>query len=746
MKRATILTTLLLTVLNLLSAQSATPYIYNKVSPHLSRLVHNAPATSRGAAGQQAAQTVMVLTKLVPGADADELSARYGLHVEATIGRVLVVSMPIDQVESMAADDRVVRIEAERAPRKLLDKMPAQIGADKLHNGTSHQLTQAYDGSGTVVGIVDAGLDYVNPFFRDSEGKSRIKWVTDYAATPTRRLTTPDEIWSAQHSSDAATEWHGTHVAGIAAGSLVHSTSDVAYQGIAPGADIAEACINLAGVNPILNPGDPTSAPALLAINDIFAYAESQGKPCVVNFSAGITQTFANNRQLEEEALQTLASKPGRAIVVAAGNQGLYRYLAHKPASQPKAGAGVRFHREDGYGAYFGAEFKISHGQTITVTYYNEQYTQSHGQLTVTAADLKGATGGSKDLQIGSGIYLRRLTATLVEEQTDGYDIVSIATTNPNTTFPETDRMLLTIEGEGEAWIYADNACAPLEDVAAISGHQTTVDGYTVGWPGSVESVITVGNIGWRFKASGSWGNSIDWGPIEMGKGEGYLANSSACGPTLDGRHKPDVCAPGVNIISAYNNFVNETYEQYLMDETMGMLDTDYEPENGGFFALLSQTGTSMSAPAVAGTIALWMQADPTLTNDRIKDVLAHSSRQPDAELSYPNDQYGHGEIDAYSGLLYLLDPTTSILPVSRHQPVKAAIRLQGRRLSFQLVNSDESCFGVSIYSTDGRRVAQYTLRGPEAHADLSNLPAGVYAVQLNTGRPETTGSTLIRL
>ena len=124
MKRATILTTLLLTVLNLLSAQSASPYIYNKVSPHLSRLVRNAPATSRGAAGQQAAQTVMVLTKLVPGADADELSARYGLHVEATIGRVLVVSMPIDQVESMAADDRVVRIEAERAPRKLLDKIP----------------------------------------------------------------------------------------------------------------------------------------------------------------------------------------------------------------------------------------------------------------------------------------------------------------------------------------------------------------------------------------------------------------------------------------------------------------------------------------------------------------------------------------------------------------------------------------------------------------------------------------------
>ena len=171
------------------------------------------------------------------------------------------------------------------------------------------------------------------------------------------------------------------------------------------------------------------------------------------------------------------------------------------------------------------------------------------------------------------------------------------------------------------------------------------------------------------------------------------------------------------------------------------------EPEYGGFFALLSQTGTSMAAPAVAGTIALWMEADPTLTTDRIKDILAHSSRQPDATLSYPNNEYGHGEIDAYAGLLYLLDPT-GILPVSRHQPQQASFSLSGRRLTVQyaLPTQQHPAATLRVYTTAGRLVAQHTLSGTSDCIDLSSLPAGIYAVQLSTGSNATTGSTLIRL
>lgn len=737
---------------SLLNAQPMAADIYNKVSPHLRHLVANDAAQRRAAlttpadAGQQpvADTRIEVLAKLADGADEQQLCSQYGMTIESRIGRVLVVSLPLSQVEAMATDEQVLRIEAERAPRKLLDVVRSQIGADKAHEGA--QLPQVFDGKGVVVGIVDAGFDYVNPFFRNADATTRVVWAADYSSATPTVLTTTADITAAMHSSDAATEWHGTHVAGIAAGSQVTSTSDVAYKGVAPGADIAEASISLTGNNPILNPSDPTAAPALRAMSDIFAYAEEQGKPCVINFSAGISQTFANSRALEEEALHTLVDgHPGRAIVVAAGNQGLYRYLAYKPATLTKGGAGVRFHQEDYYGRYFAVQLKMRDTQSLQLRYTDAAYAKDYGTATITPAMVRQA-GGTLTTRLGSSTYLRRLTVTLDEDTPDGYAILYII--DEQSTYPDTDRMLLTIEGEGDAWIYADTSFAPLEDVPSAEGHSLTLEGYSMAWPASVSGLITVGNIGHRFKLHSSWGSTIDWGPVEMGKGEGYRALSSACGPTLDGRTKPDVCAPGVNIVSAYNNFVNESYEQYLIDETIGMLDTEWEPEYGGFFALLSQTGTSMAAPAVSGTIALWMQADPTLTTDRIIDVIAHTSRQPDATLDYPNNEYGHGEIDAYAGLLYLLDPT-GLMPISHRQPQQATFRLNGRSLAVQYValpSQQPTAATLRIYTTAGRLVAQHTLSGTSATIDLSSLPAGIYAVQLNTGSSATTGSTLVRL
>jgi subtilisin family serine protease len=120
---------------------------------------------------------------------------------------------------------------------------------------------------------------------------------------------------------------------------------------------------------------------------------------------------------------------------------------------------------------------------------------------------------------------------------------------------------------------------------------------------------------------------------------------------------KPDVCAPGVNVVSAMNFFIDDdTYYAFAAWDICS-LDTEYETWGGlsGYFHMFAQTGSSMSAPVVTGTIALWMQEDPTLTTERIKDILAHSCRQPDSELSYPNNQYGYGEVNAYAGMQYLL-------------------------------------------------------------------------------------------
>ncbi|MUV37304.1 Bacillopeptidase [Lentibacillus sp. JNUCC-1] len=103
------------------------------------------------------------------------------------------------------------------------------------------------------------------------------------------------------------------------------------------------------------------------------------------------------------------------------------------------------------------------------------------------------------------------------------------------------------------------------------------------------------------------------------------LASFSLRGPTEGGELKPDVSAPGVNIRSAYPG---ESWDEY-----------EYKVLNG----------TSMSAPAVAGTIALMKQADEELTVDAIEDILKVSAvpRTDDEYPDSPNNGYGYGQVDA---------------------------------------------------------------------------------------------------
>lgn len=701
-----------------------------KLSPYLNMLVGNQQEAAARQALPKGEGKLKVLIKLAEEADETTLARKYAFNVEARIGRVLIVSLPLSLVESMAADSQVLRIEAERAPRPLLNLLPQQIQANKAHEGAA--LPQAFTGKGVVVGIVDAGFDYIQPFFRDANGTTRVKWAADYLTG--RKYTTTAEITAAQHCSEAEVMVHGTHVAGIAAGSPVNDVNDVLYRGIATEADIAEATVD----SQILPDGiGLSSATSLQAFNDIFAWADEQNKPCVINYSMGDAMSFSDNRQLENEAIRTLLQKPGRALVVASGNSGNTSRLAHKEASMTEAGAGVCFNTEEQYGTSFGIELKVKPTQTIRLQYTDSLYHASKGETTITVQELETLTS----LTLGA----RQLSVIFREKTADGYDIVYL--TAKNTFFATNERVLLTIVGEGEAWIYADALCAQLENVPTYANHSLAQEGYSMTWPAELDETIAVGNIGHRFKIltavnKYSHTDSTDLTPFECTKGAGYIAKSSSVGPTLFERLKPDVCAPGVNIVSALNNFINENTEMEYAGGLISHLDTEYE-DGYGYSMTLVLTGTSMSAPAVTGTIALWMQADPTLTPERIKDVIAHSSRQPDSDLSYPNNIYGHGEIDAYKGLLYLLGLTDGIAPISQHQPQAAVFRLQGRSLSVENVALSKDIVPMlQVYTTAGVLVAQE--KGTAI--DLSSLPAGIYAVQFNSGSRLTTGSTLIRL
>lgn len=690
--------------------------------------------------------SIDVLLKLNDDADEAVVLQRYGVELKKRIGRVLIVSLPKNQVVALAADPQVVRVEAERMPQPMLDRVPSQIGADRAANSTDSNLPQAFTGKDVIVGIVDSGFDFIHPFFRDTNGQTRITWAADYLTG--KQYPNVEAVTAAMHSSDAIKMFHGTHVAAIAAGSRVEDAdwdTPTLYQGIAPEAEIAEGAISSK-----ITVDGLSSVTSVMAFSDIFEHASQQGKPCVINYSLGDAMSFVNNRQLEEEAINTLLSTPGRALVVAAGNAGGTARLAYKIGNMEEGGCGVCFNDYEQYGTYFGVELKLTEGQSVRLRYTDSSYRLTKAEATVSFDDLVAGNA----FQLGN----KRMLVYPRGKSDDGYDVVYL-TAGITATYQTSERILITVQGSGEAWIYADPLCAQLENVATIEGHSLAHDGYSMAWPAMMPSVISVGNIAHRFqivtmanKYASQAGvvTPTDLTDLESTKGEGFLARSSSVGPTLSGTIKPDVCAPGVNIVSAQNFFIDDDTYYSLAGWDIAALDTDYETWGGlsGYFHIMAQTGTSMSAPAVTGAIALWLQADPTLTVDRIKDIIANTARRPDSTLPYPNNQYGYGEIDAYGGLLYMLG-VTAISDISRHQPEKTAIRLEGRQLhiSFEGDNASErydSCpFSVRIYSTDGRLLL--TVHN-QSTIDLDQLPQGIYAVQVNTHNKQTTGSTLIRL
>jgi len=120
---------------------------------------------------------------------------------------------------------------------------------------------------------------------------------------------------------------------------------------------------------------------------------------------------------------------------------------------------------------------------------------------------------------------------------------------------------------------------------AGNSGHGDAA--YTVGTPATAKNVIAVG-------AHHNTGKSRP----SHGLGPSYIADFSSRGPTMDGRTKPDIIAPGKAVLSAG-----------ALPNVVGECDPGKVPgANSKSDGVLSLQGTSMATPVVSGTAAIIRQ------------------------------------------------------------------------------------------------------------------------------------------
>ena len=121
----------------------------------------------------------------------------------------------------------------------------------------------------------------------------------------------------------------------------------------------------------------------------------------------------------------------------------------------------------------------------------------------------------------------------------------------------------------------------------------------------------------------------------------------SSYGPDETGISRPDVCAPGSVVISSANRYyANPPNLEYWQPSVYF---------DGVEYPYCPDLGTSMSAPVVAGAVALWLQADPTLSTADVRDVLWHSSYRDSQVIRGNPERWGSGKLDIEAGMRYVL-------------------------------------------------------------------------------------------
>ena len=749
---------------------SITAQVWNtdtKMSPWLLNKYEQQQVAVRengGALRAQGRPVINYILALVESTDGDATIQQKGGLVWQDFGHGFYAAfLPVDSLGALDQSASIVRMEANELSNVLNDNSKEILGVNKVWNGI--ELPQAFRGNGVLAGVMDIGFDFTHPSFRNEDGSSRVIWFWDPLAENDnpkelgRTYTTPDEVLAAEHSYTAAQDNHGSHVLGSIAGRGI----DGNFAGMAPEADIIGGHVPIGDIPqdfysrlkdylmktflPETN-GLPmgivnveiSSVIELAMLYKIFKKADELNKPCVVNWSFGAPSSFSADFTAYETVLNSMLG-PGRIVVASAGNDGgMMKYVkkeADKPMEQP-----VYYKSElRTYNLYIRANmdnpfFKMDMvfedlADTIHIDTYDAIIKNAFNQDYEASVDIPRSEWEDEFEDMEEYPFSVAVKTTNFAEGYAGFNL----TVHPSEKYSHSENMVgkiivnspVELEFLGSKDAKGGYTRFSNENVENSRGCNIK----TINFPGSLERIVTVGAMHQCTSFTNILGEEATY--IALGSEEGHLSSFSSCGPTIDNRIKPDVVAPGHNILSVYNSFYEpgpaENVEKKMAYKA-NVFDKDY--------AIWTMSGTSMSSPVATGVIALWLQANPNLTPEDIKGVIQRTSHQPEPEFSGTdkNVYYGWGEIDAYAGLLDILG-LTAIREISKHQPAGLKFRLEGHTLHIDGIDSSET---VTVFDLSGCPVLR-TETSSDGILSLPGLSAGVYAVQVGQ-----RGSTLIRL
>ena len=620
---------------------------YEKMSPFVREAMASALATKQFTRSQSDDRLLTAFVRI--DGNAAEVLRQYGCKELARVGDISIAAIPLSSLGALSCGRQVKRIETGRRCSIQMDTTRLVVNAEKVYTGEG--LSQSYTGRGVVVGVQDIGFDLTHPNFYSADMRQyRIKALWDQLSRDTigstlyvgRDYVGREALLKLRHPIDGETQTHGTHTAGIAAGSGAEGNGDISpYRGMACDADLV-LVDNAADNASLIDPKDYykfTYATDALGFKYIFDYAERMHQPCVINFSEGSSQDFHGYDQLYYELLAKLIG-PGRIIVSSAGNDGARNSYIHKNIGKERAGAFIM-----GNEKRFSCTAKSKQAFTFRVSVYDN--VASPQIVDISTVNVCNAQDSllTDSLLVGGKKYIWRVLAypNSYDARETAYDF-QISSPSKLGDSPQVSLQVMGRDADIELYRMSGYMFPHSLDPVLDAGDCR----YTIFSPSSSPDVICVGSTSYRTQFVNYLGEKKVY---DSGQ-KGIRSSFSAMGPTLDGRIKPDVMAPGQNIISSYSTFFINNPKNVNASVKSDVRHFEY---NGRTYAWNANAGTSMSAPVVTGAIALWLQADPTLTPADCLEIFSKTCTHYDMSLSYPNNLYGYGQIDVAAGLREVL-------------------------------------------------------------------------------------------